>query len=65
MWRKLRDRRIELSVSQELLSELSGVNVRTIKQLENNQGNPTIATLQKLAEVLGLEIRLEVKGIHG
>lgn len=52
-------------MSQELLSELSGVNVRTIKQLENNQGNPTIATLQKLAEVLGLEIRLEVKGIHG
>lgn len=65
MWKKLRDRRIELSVSQELLSELSGVNVRTIKQLENNQGNPTITTLQKLAEVLGLEIRLEVKGIHG
>jgi transcriptional regulator with XRE-family HTH domain len=54
-------RRIALAVTQENISELSGVSLRTIKEFESGKGNPTFATLNKIAEVLGIEIKLEVK----
>jgi transcriptional regulator with XRE-family HTH domain len=57
----LKTRRQMLEVTQEHLAELSGVALRTIKEIESGKGNPTVATLSKLAEVLGMEIRLEVR----
>ena len=57
----LKERRLMLSVTQEHLAELSGVGLRTIKEIESGKGNPTFVTLSKLAEVLGMEIKLEVK----
>ncbi len=57
----LKKRRIRLQVTQETLSLLTGVSLRTIKQLEAGNGNPTLETIQKLADVLGLELRLEIK----
>lgn len=58
---KLKARRLTLLVTQEHLAELSGVSLRTIKEIEVGKGNPTIATLSRIADVLGLEIKLEVK----
>ncbi len=57
----LKMRRIRLQVTQETLSLLTGLGLRTIKQLESGKGNPTLETIQKLADVLGLELRLEIK----
>ena len=57
----LRDRRTSLRVTQETLAEMSGVGLRTLKQIESGSGNPTLATLQRLADVLGMEITLQVK----
>jgi transcriptional regulator with XRE-family HTH domain len=57
----LKTRRLILAVTQEQLAELSGVGVRTIKEIESGKGNPTVVTLNKLADVLGLEMNLEVK----
>ena len=57
----IKQRRAELDVTQELLAELSGVGLRTLKGLEAGKGNPTLETLLKIAEVLGLELKLEVK----
>jgi transcriptional regulator with XRE-family HTH domain len=57
----IKKRREILKVSQESLAELSGVGLRTIKQFEGGKGNPSVNTLHKLAEVLGLEINLEMK----
>jgi len=57
----LKDRRETLKVTQEYLAELSGVSLRTLKAIESGKGNPTIETLNKLAEVLGLELKLEIK----
>jgi transcriptional regulator with XRE-family HTH domain len=48
-------------VTQETLALLTGVSLRTIKQLEAGKGNPTLETIQKLADVLGLELQLEIK----
>lgn len=57
----IKSRREMLQVTQEALAELSGVGLRTLKQLESGKGNPTLQTLQKLTDVLGLQINLQVK----
>lgn len=56
-----RERRVFLQIRQEDLSEMSGVNSRTIQQLEQGKGNPSFATLEKLASILGLELVVQVK----
>ncbi|MDM1550590.1 MULTISPECIES: helix-turn-helix transcriptional regulator [Empedobacter] len=61
---QIKDRRKVLAISQETLAEISGVGLRTLKQFESGKGNPTLETLQKLCDALGLEIRLEVKSIE-
>jgi transcriptional regulator with XRE-family HTH domain len=59
--RILKARRESLKVTQETLAELSGVGLRTLKQFESGKGNPTLMTLQKLGDALGLEISISVK----
>lgn len=60
----VKERREMLRVTQEMLADLSGVGLRTLKQFESGKGNPTLLTLQKLADVLGLEVHLQIKKIH-
>jgi len=57
----IKDRRENLKVNQENLAKLSGVGLRTLKQFESGKGNPTLETIQKIADVLGLEVCLKVK----
>lgn len=59
--RTIKERREMLQVTQETVAELSGVGLRTLKQLESGKGNPTLQTLQKIADVIGMEICLQVK----
>ena len=59
--RQIKERRETLKITQETLSDLSGVGLRTLKQLEGGKANPTFATLSELADVLGLELVLQVK----
>ena len=57
----IKQRREMMRVTQETLAELSGVGLRTLKQFESGKGNPTLLTMQKLADVLGMEICLQIK----
>ncbi len=57
----IRNRRKELGITQPHLAEIAGVSVNTLYKLERGQANPSLDVLNKLAEVLGMEIRLEVK----
>ncbi len=59
----IKERREMLKVTQESLAELSGVGLRTIKQFESGKGNPTLQTLQKIADLLGMELTLKLKNI--
>lgn len=54
----IKQRREVLQVTQETVAELSGVGLRTLKQFESGKGNPTLLTLQKIADVLGMEVCL-------
>lgn len=58
---RLKARREQLGVTQEQLAELAVVALRTVKALDSGKGNPTISTLIKLADVLGMELKLEVR----
>ncbi|MBK7633627.1 MAG: helix-turn-helix transcriptional regulator [Saprospiraceae bacterium] len=59
----IKERRETLHVTQESLAELSGVGLRTLKQFESGKGNPTLSTLQKISDVLGMELCLKIKNI--
>ncbi len=59
----VKERRESLQVTQETLAQLSGVGLRTLKQFESGKGNPTLQTLQKIADVLGLEVSLKLKNV--
>ena len=61
--KKIKERREVPQVTQETLADLSGVGLRTLKQFESGKGNPTLLTLSKLADVLGMEVSLNVKKI--
>ena len=62
--KQIKERREMLKITQENLSDLSGVGLRTIKQLEAGKANPTYRTLQEIADVLGLELVLQVKKLN-
>ena len=61
----IKDRRDSLQVTQETLAEISGVGLRTLKQFESGKGNPTLQTLQKISDVMGLEVCLTIKNTSG
>jgi transcriptional regulator with XRE-family HTH domain len=57
----IKERREMLQVTQEMLADLSGVGLRTLKQFESGKGNPTVQTLSKLADALGMELTFQIK----
>ena len=61
---QIKERREILKITQESLADLSGVGLRTIKQLEGGKANPTFNTLQEIADVLGMELVLQVKKLN-
>jgi transcriptional regulator with XRE-family HTH domain len=54
-------RRELLRLRQEDLSEMSGIAIKTIHLIEKGTANPSIATVDKIATVLGLELALQIK----
>jgi transcriptional regulator with XRE-family HTH domain len=59
----LKERRATLNISQQELSEMAGVSLATIKDLERGIGNPSLKTLERIATVLGLELSLTRKQV--
>jgi y4mF family transcriptional regulator len=56
----IKNRRKELKITQPHLAELAQISVNTLYKLEKGDGNPSMDVLNKLAEVLGMEITFEV-----
>lgn len=48
--------RKELRLTLEEMSKLTGVSMRVIHAVENGQGNPTLATAEKLLRPFGLHL---------
>ena len=60
----LRQRRKELKITQPHLAELAGISTNTLYKLERGLGNPSLNVINKLTEVLGLELKIDVKKIN-
>ena len=57
----MKERRKTLSLSQNDLAEMAELSLATIKDIERGKGNPSIATVSKIMDVLGLEIIYRVR----
>ena len=53
--------RVAANMTQKDLAEKSGIRQSNISRIENGTCSPTIATLQALAQGLGLELRVSFK----
>ena len=60
----LEKRRKQLNLRQEDLAEMSGLTARTIYNIEEGKGNPSFNTLRKLCEILGLEMKIQIREIR-
>ncbi len=58
---RIAERRHILGVDQRTVAELSGVSVHTLSNIESGKGNPSLQILCKMADALGLELRIDVK----
>lgn len=59
----IRNRRTALGVTQERLAQISGIGLRTIREIE--KGNPrSLSILIKVADVLGLTLQLNIKSVN-
>ena len=60
----IKERRTVLGLTQQDLSDYTGLSLRIIKSVESEKGNPSLKTLEKIADVLGLEIIIKVKVVN-
>ena len=57
----IKKRRKELKLTQNTLALLSQVGINTIVSIERGSKSPSLETLMKVIDVLGLELQLQVK----
>lgn len=57
----IRKRRISLRIDQRTLSEIAGISVHTLSNIEAGKGNPTVAILERVLNALGMELRIKIK----
>ncbi len=60
----IKERRKNLRVTQHQLAELAEISVNTLYKIEREQANPTLKTLTKIANVLGMEVILQVRKLQ-
>ena len=51
--------RDEQALTQKQLSEMTGITQADISRFENGTGNPSLHTLKRLAEGLGMSLKVE------
>ena len=59
----LRNRRKMLDITKPDLAEMAQISINTLYKIERGEANPSIKVLNKIANVLGLEISLGIKKI--
>ena len=57
----IKKRRKALKITQPYLADLAGISVNSLYKIERGEANPTLNLVGKIADVLGLEIKLEIK----
>lgn len=58
---QIKKRRKVLRITQPDLAEMADISINTLYKIERGQANPTVEILNKIADILGMELKLEVK----
>ena len=56
----IKERRVFLRLNQEDLMEMSGISAKTIQKIEMGKANPSVQTLYKLLDVLGMNFEITI-----
>ena len=59
--KNISNRRKLLRINQLDLCSIAEISQHTLSDIENGSGNPTISTLMKVMDILGLEFDIKVK----
>jgi len=60
----IREKKKSLNITQNDLAEITGIGLSTIKNIESGKGNPTINTLNRILEALGMELIVRSVKVH-
>lgn len=59
----IQQRRDHMRITQKQLADMADIGINTLYKIETGQANPTLESLQKVADVLGMEITLQIKKV--
>lgn len=54
-------RRDHMQITQMQLAEMAEIGINTLYKIETGQANPTLRSLQKITDILGMEITVQIK----
>lgn len=57
----IKARRKMLGLRQDQLADIAGVGINTLTKIERGEANPSIETLKKVLDSLGLELSVIIK----
>ena len=60
----IQERRVYLNLTQKDVAEMAGMTFKSISEIELGIRNPTLNTLNKILEVLGLALSVHIKTTH-
>ena len=50
-----------LGITQQNLADMSEIAISTIKKIESGKGNPSLSTVEKIMDILGMEVKYEIR----
>ncbi len=50
-----------LGITQKDLADMSEIAISTIKKIESGTGNPSLSTVEKIMDILGIEVKYEIR----
>lgn len=57
----MKARRKRFGLTQSDLAQMADVGIATVKDIERGKGNPSLETILKILDVLGLEMNFRVR----
>lgn len=60
----IQERRNYLNLTQKDVAEMAGITFKSISEIELGIRNPSVNTLKRILDVLGLELSVQIKSMN-
>jgi transcriptional regulator with XRE-family HTH domain len=60
----IQERRGYLNLTQKDVAEMAGITFKSISEIELGLRNPSLNTLKSILDVLGLEVKVQIKSMN-